>query len=85
MVNDNIDKHTDDEPVSLQIADPDQKDKTAHTTIQGYGQVIEKVKIDPGSYLVPNVVILWDVHGDHGQHGHLPGLKVDDVAGKSQA
>ena len=38
MVNDNNDKHIDDEPVSLQIADPDQtKDKAAHSTIQGNG------------------------------------------------
>ena len=43
--------------------------------------VIGKVKIDPGSYLVPNVVSLEVVHDDHGQHGHLPGHEEDVVLG----
>ena len=43
--------------------------------------VIGKVKIDPGSYLLPNVVSLGVVHDDHGQHGHLPGHEEDVVVG----
>ena len=43
--------------------------------------VIENIEVDPGSYLVPNGVSLGLVHVDHGQLGHLSGLKVDVVAG----